>query len=88
VLPIKPSLTGTPDQRTLWLKLVWYRLPLYVRPFIYCVYRYLLRRGFLDGKQGLIFHVLQGFWYRLLVDVNIDQLLDGPGRDGTSPSCA
>lgn len=88
VLPIQPSLIGNPDQRTLWLKLAWYRLPLYVRPFIYFVYRYLLRLGFLDGKQGLLFHVLQGFWYRLLVDVHIDQLLGGPSRDGTASSCA
>ena len=21
-----------------------------------------------DGKEGLIFHVLQGFWYRFLID--------------------
>ena len=35
--------------------------------------QYFFRLGFLDGKQGLIFHVLQGFWYRLLVDINIDQ---------------
>jgi hypothetical protein len=32
------------------------------------LYRYLLRLGFLDGKEGLIFHFLQGFWYRFLVD--------------------
>ncbi len=74
--PIQPSLLGDPDQRTLFLKLVWYRLPLYVRPFFYFAYRYVFRLGFLDGKQGLIFHVLQGFWYRLLVDINIDQLRD------------
>ena len=33
--------------------------------------RYILQRGFLDGKQGLIWHVLQGFWYRFLVDAKI-----------------
>jgi len=71
--PIQPALLGDPDQRTLFLKLLWYRLPLYLRPFLYFVYRYFFRLGFLDGKQGLIFHVLQGFWYRLLVDINIDQ---------------
>ncbi len=69
-----PSLFGTPDQRTLWLKRVWYRLPLYIRPFLYFGYRYFLRLGFLDGKQGFIFHYLQGFWYRLMVDVVLDDL--------------
>ncbi|HEY3130070.1 MAG TPA: glycosyltransferase family 2 protein, partial [Acidobacteriota bacterium] len=34
-------------------------------------YRYFLRLGFLDGKEGLIFHFLQGCWYRFLVDVKI-----------------
>ncbi len=33
--------------------------------------RYTLQRGFRDGKQGLVWHVLQGFWYRFLVDAKI-----------------
>ncbi len=45
-----------------------------MRPCLYVFYRYVLRLGFLDGKQGFIFHVLQGFWYRLLVDINVDEL--------------
>ncbi len=71
---IRPSLFGTPDQRILWLKSFWYQLPLYVRPCLYFFYRYILRLGFLDGKQGFLFHFLQGFWYRLLVDVVLDDL--------------
>lgn len=39
------------------------------RAVAYFVYRYLFRLGFLDGKQGFIFHFMQGLWYRLLVDV-------------------
>lgn len=71
---VQPSLFGTPDQRTLWLKNLWYHFPLYLRPFLYFFYRYLLRLGFLDGKQGFIFHFLQSLWYRLLVDIKIDEL--------------
>ena len=67
-------LRGTPDERTLWLKRVWSRLPLYLRPFGYFLYRYFLRLGFLDGKQGFVFHFMQAFWYRLLVDINRDEL--------------
>lgn len=67
----------SPDARTRWLKQAWGRLPLFVRPCVYVFYRYVLRLGFLDGKQGFIFHVLQGFWYRLLVDVNVDELRSG-----------
>ena len=70
----QPSPFGTPDQRVLWRKKQWYRMPLYVRPFLYFFYRYVLRLGFLDGKQGFIFHFLQAFWYRLLVDINIEEL--------------
>ena len=72
--PIQRSVLGTPDQRTLWLKRVWYRCPVYVRPFLYFVHRYFLRLGFLDGKEGFIFHFLQAFWFRLLVDINLDEL--------------
>lgn len=77
---IRPSFFGTPDQRTLWLKRLWYRLPLYVRPFLYFSYRYFLRLGLLDGKQGFVFHVLQGFWYRLLVDIVLDDIRRLSGR--------
>ena len=68
---------GSPDLRVRWLKQLWGRLPLLVRPCLYVFYRYVLRLGFLDGKQGFIFHVLQAFWYRLLVDINIDEFRAG-----------
>jgi hypothetical protein len=73
----RPPFAGvfrSPDQRIRWFKHVWSRLPLFVRPCLYVFYRYVVRFGFLDGKQGFIFHVLQAFWYRLLVDINIDEL--------------
>jgi glycosyltransferase involved in cell wall biosynthesis len=65
---------GSPDERVRWLKNAWSRLPLYVRPVLYFLYRYVIRLGFLDGKDGFAFHVLQGFWYRLLVDIELDEL--------------
>ena len=71
---LRPSLVGSPDERVLRLKQIWAGLPLYWRPLLYFVYRYLVRLGFLDGKQGFVFHVLQAFWYRLLVDINLDEL--------------
>jgi glycosyltransferase involved in cell wall biosynthesis len=69
---------GHPDQRVRWLKQQWARLPLFVRPCLYVFYRYVLRLGFLDGREGFIFHVLQGFWYRLLVDINISEIVTAP----------
>lgn len=67
-------LFGSPDQRVVYFKGIWSRLPLFVRPFLYFGYRYVLRLGVLDGKQGFIFHFLQGFWYRLLIDIKRDEL--------------
>lgn len=69
---VVPSLFGTQEQRTRWLKTrVYARVPLFLRAFLYFFYRYFLRLGFLDGEEGLIFHFMQGFWYRFLVDAKI-----------------
>jgi glycosyltransferase involved in cell wall biosynthesis len=55
-----------------WLKQnVYLRLPLFYRALFYWFYRYVLRLGFLDGRQGLVYHFLQGFWYRFLVDAKL-----------------
>lgn len=39
-------------------------LPRMFRPLFYFLYRYVLGAGFLDGREGFYFHVLQAFWYR------------------------
>ncbi|GMU65508.1 MAG: hypothetical protein AMXMBFR36_17820 [Acidobacteriota bacterium] len=70
----RARLFGTPDERILWQKRLWYRLPLYVRPFLYFGYRYLLRLGLLDGWNGFVFHFLQAFWFRLIVDLRLEEL--------------
>ncbi|WP_342612193.1 glycosyltransferase family 2 protein [Terriglobus saanensis] len=46
-------------------------LPLFVRPGILFIYRYILTGGFLDGHEGLIFCVLQTFWFRFLIDAKL-----------------
>jgi len=69
---IQASLLGAQDQRKRWLKgNLYIRLPLFMRAFAYFLYRYILRLGFLDGIEGLIFHFLQGCWYRFYVDARI-----------------
>ena len=75
VLPMQPSLFGSPDQRTLWLKELWYRLPLYWRGVAYFSYRYFVRLGFLDGKEGFLYHFTQALVYRTVVDSFIDEFL-------------
>tara|TARA_B100000678_G_C18193207_1_gene496299 strand:+ start:611 stop:1567 length:957 start_codon:yes stop_codon:yes gene_type:complete len=55
-----------------WLKeKVYARLPSGLRATLYFLYRHVLRLGFLDGRRGTAFHVLQGFWYRYLVDTKV-----------------
>lgn len=75
---LKPRLFGTPDERVLWLKTRYYRMPLYVRPVLYFLYRYFFLLGFLDGKTGFLFHFLQAFWFRLVVDARLEELLKEP----------
>lgn len=53
---------------------VYYRLPPFLRAFLYFLYRYFFQLGFWDGKEGLVFHFLQGFWYRFLIDAKIMEI--------------
>ena len=69
---VEASLTGNPIQRRRWLREGFYwRMPLFLRAFLYWFYRYFVRLGFLDGKEGMIFHFLQGFWFRFLIDAKL-----------------
>jgi len=70
-----PRLFGTPDERILWMKSRYYRMPLYARPFLYFLYRYFFLLGILDGKTGFIFHFLQAFWFRLVIDIRLEELM-------------
>ncbi|HXO22260.1 MAG TPA: glycosyltransferase family 2 protein [Thermoanaerobaculia bacterium] len=72
---LTPRFFGSSDERTLWFKTRYYRLPLYLRPFLYFVYRYFFLFGILDGANGFVFHFLQAFWFRLVVDIRLAELL-------------
>jgi len=66
---------GNRTERKRWFKEKFYfRLPLFIRPFLYYIHRYIFKFGFLDGKEGFIFHYLHAFWYRFLVDVKVYQI--------------
>ena len=62
---------GNPIKQRRWMRQNYYRLPLFIRPFLYFFYRYLFKMGFLDGARGLVFHLVQGLWFRMLVDIDI-----------------
>jgi glycosyltransferase involved in cell wall biosynthesis len=73
---LSPKLFGNPIERRRWLKQnIFEKSPLFIRSFLYFFYRYFIRLGFLDGKPGLIFFVLQTFWFRFLIDAKVYELL-------------
>lgn len=70
----RPRFWGNSDERVMWLRDRWLHLPLFLRPVLYFLYRYVLRLGFLDGAGGFLYHAQQGFWLRLTVDWKLWQL--------------
>ena len=71
---VKAKFFGNPIERRRFIKKRYENFPLFVRPVIYYLIRYFIRLGFLDGTEGLIFHFLQGFWFRFLIDAKIYEL--------------
>lgn len=57
------------------------RMPLFWRAFGYFFYRYIIKLGFLDGKEGFLWDFLQGWWYRTLVDAKIFEVKRACGND-------
>ncbi|MCI8402374.1 MAG: glycosyltransferase family 2 protein [Lachnospiraceae bacterium] len=69
---LKPDFWGNQAERKRWIKyMVYYKTPFMRRAHWYFLYRYFIKLGFLDGKEGLIYHFLQGYWYRFLVDAKL-----------------
>jgi len=68
------SHTGTSMQasaKRLLKERVYNRLPFAVSCTTYFLWRYFFQLGFLDGIQGLLYHFLQGYWYRFLVGAKV-----------------
>ncbi|MBV6634715.1 MAG: glycosyltransferase family 2 protein [Mameliella sp.] len=72
-----------------WLKeKVYANMPTGSRALAYFLYRYVLRLGFLDGREGAAFHFLQGFWYRYLVDMKLFEVKRHMERTGADVETA
>ncbi len=52
---------------------VYYRFPMFLRAFAVFFVRYILQLGFLDGKEGLIYHFMYSCMYRFLVDAKLHE---------------
>lgn len=57
------------------------RQPLFWRAFAYFCYRYFFKLGFTEGKEGFLWHFLQGWWYRTLVDAKVFEIKMKCGND-------
>ena len=53
---------------------IYYKLPIFLRPFLFFLYSLIYRLGIVNGWQGLVFYYYQVLWFRLLVDFNIFKL--------------
>ena len=58
-------------------KEAYYRMPRYLRAFIYFAIRYFLKGGILDGYGGWMWNFWQGLWYRWIVDREIGRARRG-----------
>ncbi len=53
---------------------VYNRIPFTLSATLYFLWRYIFQLGFLDGRSGLVYHFLQGYWYRFLVGTKVMEL--------------
>jgi glycosyltransferase involved in cell wall biosynthesis len=53
---------------------IYNRLPFTLSALLYFLWRYVFQLGFLDGRSGLVYHFLQGYWYRFLVGAKVLEL--------------
>jgi glycosyltransferase involved in cell wall biosynthesis len=71
---VQPRFWGSKVERKRYLRARYNNAPLFVRPFALFFYRYFVRLGFLDGREGFIFWTLQTFWFRFLIDAKLFEL--------------
>jgi glycosyltransferase involved in cell wall biosynthesis len=70
-LLFKPLFSADPNMRRKLLKELFSRLP--ARPLIKFVYYYLIRRGFIDGRAGFSYAMLQAF-YEYMIQLKVSEI--------------
>lgn len=60
--------TAQIDLKTQENKIKYYKFPIFIRPFLYFLYRFLLKKGFKDDVTGIFYHFIHAFLYREIVD--------------------
>lgn len=73
--PLQPKSTSFQASfKRLVKERIYNKLPFTLGAIIYFLWRYILQLGFMDGRPGLIYHLLQGWWYRFLVGAKVMEL--------------
>lgn len=59
---------------------MYYKFPIFLRCQLLFIYNYVFKLGFLDGKEGFVYHYMYHCWYRTLVDSKIleQKIFDRP----------
>lgn len=50
---------------------LYYKSPRLLRAWLWFLYNYVLRMGFLDGAPGFVYCFLECYWYRVMVDAKL-----------------
>jgi glycosyltransferase involved in cell wall biosynthesis/uncharacterized protein YbaR (Trm112 family) len=74
-----------PERRRALKRHVWYRVP--ARPAVRFVWMYLIKRGFLDGRPGLVYSKLLAS-YEAMIDAKLRELTVPQGESQPSPDLA
>jgi glycosyltransferase involved in cell wall biosynthesis len=62
-------------------KIKYVKMPLFWRSFLLFIYRYIFNLGFTAGKEGFLWHFLQGWWYRTLADAKVYEIKKACGSN-------
>lgn len=63
----QPGHDGQAGYKRFLKEKIYNRIPFTLSATIYFLYRYIIMLGFLDGREGFVYHFLQAYWYRFLV---------------------
>ncbi|SEA73616.1 Glycosyltransferase involved in cell wall bisynthesis [Thiothrix caldifontis] len=83
---ITSKITGSQAERKRFIKNIYLKFPLFIRPSIYFLWRYIFRLGFLDGREGFVWNFLQAYWYRVFVDCVLLEAEKKSSIEGVSAS--
>ncbi len=50
------------------------KIPYEISAFAYFFFRYVIQLGFLDGREGLAYHVIQGYWQQFVIGAKAREL--------------